>query len=273
MKGLAQKIISDKELEKKAFLYLKRQLDEETAKPSGKRDYDKIAVLTNELCELSDGLDQSSDIVGQKQRLYSKISEYNAGKNKASVRTLRKIIPIICAAAIVFAANCISVSAWNMNIFSLAVELTQGGVKIDFGNKSEEIVLPTSENDPYGIIGKCEEMDITAETPHYLPEGFMLVCMESDKNDYMDYILFTFENGSEKISLSYQYFHDGDLSNICILSDEHNISEITVCGHQAIVSKEDNQMNLIFNSGYCVIDIFTQNVDYAECDKIVNSIK
>lgn len=175
MKGLAQKIISDKELEKKAFLYLKRQLDEETAKPSGKRDYDKIAVLTNELCELSDGLDQSSDIVGQKQRLYSKISEYNAGKNKASVRTLRKIIPIICAAAIVFAANCISVSAWNMNIFSLAVELTQGGVKIDFGNKREEIILPTSENDPYGIIGKCEEMDITAETPHYLPEGFMLV--------------------------------------------------------------------------------------------------
>lgn len=160
-----------------------------------------------------------------------------------------------------------------MNIFSLAVELTQGGVKIDFGNKREEIVLPTSENDPYGIIGKCEEMDITAETPHYLPEGFMLVCMESDKNDYMDYILFTFENGSEKISLSYQYFHDGDLSNICIPSDEHNISEITVCGHHAIVSKEDNQMNLIFNSGYCVIDIFTQNVDYAECDKIVNSIK
>ena len=146
MNGLAQKIISDKELEKKAFLYLKRQLDEETAKPSGKRDYDKIAVLTNELCELSDGLDQSSDIVGQKQRLYSKISEYNAGKNKASVRTLRKIIPIICAAAIVFAANCISVSAWNMNIFSLAVELTQGGVKIDFGNKREEIILPTSEN-------------------------------------------------------------------------------------------------------------------------------
>ena len=84
-----------------------------------------------------------------------------------------------------------------MNIFSLAVELTQGGVKIDFGNKSEEIVLPTSENDPYGIIGKCEEMDITAETPHYLPEGFMLVCMESDKNDYMDYIL---------LKLLFQYF-------------------------------------------------------------------
>ena len=88
MKGLAQKIISDKELEKKAFLYLKRQLDEETAKPSGKRDYDKIAVLTNELCELSDGLDQSSDIVGQKQRLYSKISEYNAGKKRMAVPDL-----------------------------------------------------------------------------------------------------------------------------------------------------------------------------------------
>lgn len=274
MKELAQKITSDKDFEKNAFEYLKKQLDEENIKPSGKRDYDKIAALTAELCELSDGSGQTADdFKSQKRKLYKKVSEYDTKKNRASIKAFRKVIPILCTAAVMLVANCVSVMAWNMNVFSLVVELTQGGVSIDFSNEKDKITLPTSEDDPYGITGKCEEMNIFVETPHYLPDGFTLVDFESELNDFADYIGFTFEKGSQKISISVQNYHDGDLSNVCIPSDDHNISEITICNHQAILSKEENQMNLIFNSGSCVINIFTDDVDYEECDKIINSIR
>lgn len=204
-----------------------------------------------------------------------KLEELKAIQNREKKHFhMPKLLTGLAAACIMLVfTNVISVSAWNMNIFSLFVEFTQGGAKINFGQDKEEIILPTSESDPYGIIGKCEEMDMVVETPHYLPDGFILTCYESERNDYADYIGFTYEKENQLISISFQNYHDSNISDICIPSDKHNISEITVNGHQAIISKEDRQMNLIFNSDSYVINIFTEKVDYEECDKIIKSIR
>ena len=273
MKELAQKITSDKDFEKNAFEYLKKQLDEENIKPSGKRDYDKIAALTAELCELSDGSGQTADdFKNQKRKLYKKVSEYDTKKNRASVKAFRKVIPILCTAAVMLAANCVSVMAWNMNVFSFVVELTRGGVSIDFSNEKDNITLPTSEDDPYGIIAECAKYDIYTETPHYLPEGFELTLSTNNVSDYSNDVKFVYTKGKQSITFDVTRYW-GEVGQIGIPSDKYNIIETDVNGYPAVISKEDNQFTLACQIDKTVIFIFTQDVDYSECDKIVASLK
>lgn len=64
------------------------------------------------------------------------------------------------------AANFISVAAWDMNIVSAVIKLTKGGFSVDFGeSEKNKIVLPTTEDDPYGIIAECAKYNIYFETP------------------------------------------------------------------------------------------------------------
>lgn len=274
MKKLAQDITSDKDFEKNAFLHLKKQLDEETAKPRSKRNYDKITVLTAEICELTDGdSEPHDDLQVGRQKLYNKISEYDRKKNKTSVRTLRKMLPVLCAAAVMLAANCISVMAWDMNIISAVIEFTQGGFSVDFGKNEHEVIeLPTSEDDPYGIIAECAKYDIYPETPHYLPEGFELSMSTNNVSDYSNDVKLVYTKGKESITFDVTRYWD-EVGQIGIPSDKYNITETTVNGYPAIISKEDNQFTLAYQIDKTVIYIFTQDVDYAECDKIVASIK
>lgn len=274
MKKLAQDITSDKNFEKNALLYLKQQLDDETAKPISKRNFDKIAVLTAAICELTDGDSEPyDDLQVGRQKLYNKIYEYDRKKKTTSVRTMRKMLPVICAAAVMLAANCISVLAWDMNIISAVIEFTQGGFSVDFGKNEHEVIeLPTSEEDPYGIIAECAKYDIYPETPHYLPEGFELSLSTYNVSDYSNDVKFVYTNGKKSITFDVTRYWD-EVGQIGIPSDKYNIIETTVNGYPAIISKEDNQFTLAYQIDKTVIYIFTQDVDYAECDKIVASIK
>ena len=203
----------------------------------------------------------------------AKLKELKAMQEKEKKRFhMPKWLTGLAAACIMLIfTNVISVSAWNMNIFSIVVKFTQGGAKINFGQDKEEIVLPTSESDPYGIIGKCEEIGITVETPHYIPDGFILTEIGTDTdNPQRKYICFAYEKENQLISITMDDFM-GD--TVGIPSDHHNISEREICGHTAIISKEDNQMISIFRSGNFYVSIGTINVDYTECDKILDSIQ
>lgn len=274
VKLIVQKIIADKEYEKNTFRYLKNELDRECNKSENTRDYNKVNELTAAMCELVDGNSAQQDIleVG-KQKLYNKISEYNQHRNRTSVRILRKMIPVLCAAVVVLAANCISVMAWNKNIISAVIEFTQGGFSVDFGkNEYEVIELPTSEDDPYGIIAECAKYDIYPETPYYLPEGYNLYLTTNHVSDYSNRTKFVFRNGEKSITFDVERYWN-EVGQIGIPSDHYNITETTVNGHTAIISKEDNQFTMVYQVDKTVIMIFTQDVDYTECDKIVASIK
>ena len=58
-----------------------------------------------------------------------------------------------------------------------------------------------------------------------------------------------------------------------IPSDKHNLSELKINGHDAVMSREDNQMIVVFGWGDSMLTLMTQDVDYDECDKILKEIR
>ena len=268
MKDLADKINDDKEFTVEAYSYIKTELDRETSKPVGKRDFDRIEQLTSQLAELSgDGYTTDNT-----DRLYERIRSYDRAAKKP-VNIFKRFIPALCCFVIIFTANCVSVAAWDMNIVSALIEFSKGGFAVDFGKPKEEIHLPTSENDPYGFIAKLAEYDIEFETPHSIPEGFVLTEFETNVNEPVaNLVVFHYEKGNQKFILSYERFWN-DVPKIVIPSDHYNISEIDINGSKAIISKADNQYTVTYQKEQTVFVMFSVDISYDECEKIVASIK
>lgn len=267
MNELADKINADKEFTMEAYRYIKSELDKETAKPLHKRDFDRIEQLTAQLAELSG--DKPSD---NTDSLYRQIREYERTAKKP-LNIFKRFVPVLCCFVLVITANCVSVAAWNMNIISAVIKFTQGGFSVDFGNQPEKIVLPTSEDDPYGLIAKLAEYDIEFETPHYIPDGFELEHTSSNTNkNVSSMVRFIFKKGNQSISFDFEVYQN-DVGQIGIPSDHYNISETEINGYPAIVSKEDNQYTITYQKDKTVFFMFADGVPYDECEKIVESIK
>lgn len=269
MKDLAEKINADREFTMEAYNYIRSELDKETTKPLRKRDFDRIEQLTAQLNELTG--DNSDSEQPDTSELYKRIRNYEK-TSKKPFSVMKRFAPVLCCMVLVLAANCITVLAYDMNIISAVIKFTQGGFSVDFGNQPEKIVLPTSEDDPYGLIAKLAEYDIEFETPHYIPEGFTLSRIGNNENSSATSVTFDFYNGEQSINISYDKFHN-EVGQIGIPSDHYNISETEVNGSPAIVSKEDNQYTITFQKDKTVFFMFTQDVPYDECEKIVESIK
>ena len=270
MKDLAEKINADKEFTMEAYNYIRSELDKETAKPLRKRDFDRIEQLAAQLNELTG--DNSDSEQPDTSELYKRIRNYEK-TSKKPFSVMKRFAPVLCCMVLVLAANCITVLAYDMNIVSAVIKFTQGGFSVDFGNQPEKIVLPTSEDDPYGLIAKLAEYDIEFETPHYIPDGFVLTYVDTNVNEnYANTVRFIFRKNKQTISIDYVRYWN-DVGQIGIPSDHYNISETEVNGSLAIVSKEDNQYTITFEKDKTVFFMFTQDVPYDECEKIVASIK
>ena len=161
-----------------------------------------------------------------------------------------------------------------MNIVSAVIEFSRGGFAVDFGKNEHEVVeLPTSENDPYGFIAKLAEYDIEFETPHYIPEGFVLTEVSTNVDEgFANTVRFLYEKDKQCLSLAFKRFYD-EIPDIGIPSDHYNISETEVNGSPAIVSKEDDQYTITYEKDKIVFVMFSVDVPYDECEKIVVSIK
>lgn len=267
MKELADKINTDKKFTVEAYSYIKTELDRETSKPVRKRDFDRIEQLTLQLAELS-----GDDTSNNTDKLYERIRNYERATKKP-VHIFKRFIPALCCFVLVFTANCVSVAAWDMNIVSAVIEFTKSGFAVDFGKPKEEIHLPTSDDDPYGFIAKLAEYDIEFETPHYIPEGFVLTRIDTNINEnYADEVCFIFEKGKQNFSISYTKYHN-EIPKILIPSDHYNISETEVNGSPAIISQEDDQYNIVYLNEKAKFCMFFAEVPYSECEKIVASIK
>ena len=270
MKDLAERINADRGFTSEAYNYIKNELDNETKKPLRKRDFDRIEQLTAQLGELTGDNDKSAE--PDTEKLYKRIRDYEK-KSKKPLGVIKRFAPVLCCMALVLAANCVSVFAFDMNIVSAVVELTEGGFFVDFGNKPEEIILPTSEDDPYGFIAKLAEYDIEFETPHYIPEGFVLTEVGTNVNEgYANSVVFHYTNGKQSFVLAYdRYFKE--IPKIGIPSDHYNLSEREVNGSNAVIAKEDNQYTITYEKDKTVFFMFSVDVPYDECEKIVDSIK
>ncbi|MDE6501242.1 MAG: DUF4367 domain-containing protein, partial [Ruminococcus sp.] len=143
----------------------------------------------------------------------------------------------------------------------------------DFGKQPEEIYLPKSEDDPYGFIAKLAEYDIEFETPHYIPDGFVLTEIDTNIDENVgNTVRFIYWNGKQNFSIDFTSYCDY-VPKTFIASDHYNISETEVNGSPAIVSKEDNQYTITYQKNKTVFFFFSQDVPYEECEKIVASIK
>ena len=243
---------------------LESMLNEELSKPENEIDYDLVDQLVTGTLEARCISLTETDIEDKRRVLYERNRKANCFKMP------KWFISAAAACLVLVCGNIYTVSAWDMNVFSFIVEFTKGGAIIDFSGTPDEIVLPTSEDDPYGILEVCRENGINIETPHYLPDRFILTYLETDPEKR--YICMTYKknkNDKEFINLTFSGFNERFL----IPSDEHNLSEIKINGHDAVMSREDNQMVVVFSSSDSMLTIMTQDVDYDECDKILENIK
>lgn len=270
MTYLAEKINSDKDFKEKACEHIRSELDKEISKPIHRRNFDRIEQLTSELSELTES--ESDSEAADTSKLYERIRSYEKASAKP-LNVFKRFAPILCCVVLVLTVNCISVLAYDMNIVSAVIKFSKGGFTVDFSkNNVEEIVLPTSEDDPFGFNAKLAEFGIEFETPHYIPEGFSLSRIENNDNSNATSVTFDFYNGEQSINISYDKFHN-EIGQIGIPSDHYNISETEVNGSPAIVSKEDNQFTITYQKDKTVFFMFTRDVSYDECEKIVESIK
>ena len=152
---------------------LESMLNEELSKPENEIDYDLVDQLVTGTLEARGISLTESDIEDKRRDLYERNRKANCFKMP------KWFISAAAACLVLVCGNIYTVSAWDMNVFSFIVEFTKGGAIIDFSGTPDEIVLPTSDDDPYGMIAKCAEIGIKTETPHYIPDGFILKEVDS----------------------------------------------------------------------------------------------
>lgn len=269
-KDIIKQVLNEADsFQSKSTAELREMLDKELSKSDDETDYGLVDELTTAIIE-SDGKNRLTvDIYKEMDKLHGRIP-----RNNKILHCPKWAIGLSVACVMLICANCISVAAWDMNIFSAVIRFTNGGFSVDFGeNEKDAIKLPTSDDDPYGIIAECAKYDIYPETPHYIPNGFVLTDIDSNVNeDYANTVRFIYRNGKKNFSIDYtKYWNETD--QIGIPSDHYNISETKVNGSPAIVSKEENQYTITYQKGKTVFFMFADGLPYDECKKIVESIK
>lgn len=270
---LQKRLLEDNEIEYKYLCELKSELDKEINKPIKKRDLNKIEELTRSIRELTDS---EQSIRQRNEEGISSIMERAANERRAGRFRFRRLATALCVCFVaVIGLNIVSFHAWGTNIVSALVEIKKGTISIDFVKQKHDVIdLPTSDDDPYGIKAKCAEYDLYPETPSYLPDNFELVRIEVNQRNWIKMIAFYYKNNSTTLVLQYQYYKDEqDESSINIPSDSYNITEEMINDHTVIISKEDDQFTATYMCDDIIHVIFSINLDYDECQKIIESFE
>lgn len=265
---ILEKIRSDSSLAEITAEELEKQLDDELKKPN--TDYDLVDELTAAVLEARGQTVEAIDVDSEISKIKRKTVKVNR-----RFKCPKWAVAFSAACLFLIGANCISVAAWRMNIFSAIVEMTKGGISIDFGKQDQEVIsLPTSENDLYGIKSKCAEYEIYPETPQYLPNGFELVDFQMEELDVSTDLMFFYKKGDVKLNISYEVYIDSDeIPSVGLPTDTYNLNETTINNHITYILKEDNQFTATYIYNNIVYTIFSDGLDYDECQRIIESIK
>lgn len=255
----------------KSTVVLLEMLDKELSKSDDEIDYELVDELTTAIIE-SEGKNR---LTVDLDKQLDKLKKRNT-KHRRIFNLPKWVVGLSAACIMIFCANCISVAAWDMSIISAVIQFTKGGFSVNFGESESNVdvvKLPVSEDDPYGIIAECAKYDIYFETPHYLPEGFVLTEIDSNVNEACaNDVRFIYWNGKKHFSISYTRYWN-EVVSMGIPSDHYNISETMVNGAPAIISKEDDQYTITYQKGKYVFFMFADGVSYDDCERIIESIK
>ncbi len=266
------KMTEQGEFTQQALRDLNRMLDEEMAKPHKERDYDRIAEISHACSAvMGDGEKEVRRIEEGFRRTEHKIFHPKITMHKR----IRVAVAAASAAAVLVGANVFTVTAYNMNLFSALVKITDGSFALN-PQPQETVELTVTAADPYGIKAECEKYGITEVlAPTYLPEGFTLGMLNQETiEDHLNSIDFTFYDADRNaIQILYNQWENETLhgNTPC---DDYNLTETEIDGNPAIISKEDDQYVLVFrNDTNLETKFWMEGVDYEECDKIIASLE
>ena len=98
--------------------------------------------------------------------------------------------------------------------------------------------------------------------------------IETEANKKYSDIIFYYNKDDTMLTFDFQQFYNSeDIPTIGIPSDTHNITEKEINGQTMYILEEENQFTATFLRNNMIYVIFSDGLDYEECDKIVNSIK
>ena len=259
---LIDAVLCDKETYERALKGLSDEIEIEMSKKSP--DYDKIARLSEEYCDIT-GV---SEIIKQreKEHINKILNEVSKLRQKRKHRTRKVLTAIAASVAVVLSANVVSTAAFGVNIFKAIVHKDEKGFSVEYTTE-EKLV------DPYGIKAECDKYNIHPESPEYLPEGFEVLEINHEDVGNEQIISFLYCKDEMSIGIYYDIFDNPEeINNIKYPSDYLDTSKIEINGYPAIVLKEDGQFTLSYARDNVLLSIFTVNVPYEECDKIIESI-
>ena len=268
--SLIEKLISDEDFDKNAAEEIKEMIIKERSKPESMQNYDEIAELSHAYSEIMGSEEKLTEMTEEGiNNVIAIADKQTAGRRFRHTRRFRITASMILASAAIIGANAMTVSAYNKNIVSTIIHFTKGGVTVNF----KETDINETETDPYGMLAECAKYDIYPEVPYYIPEGFEIDHINNNVDkEWCNRVSFVLKKDKESICFHFIRYWD-EVGQIGIPSNEHNITETTVNGYNAIVSKEDNQYTITFVKDKTVFFMFTNKVPYSECEKIVNSIR
>lgn len=257
-----------------AFLKeLHEKLDLELTKPIDERDFDRIEDLIEAITTM-EGTEQL--VQAQAAEAIPKLQQENH-RRKITLRKNRLKVMIPCAcAAVVLAANIWSVAALERNIFSATVNWFKGGFTLQM-SEPDEIVVPVTDEDPYGITEKCEEYGFTPLTPTYLPEGFALDDIITNTSSKSSSVLFYYRKDNflkDDALLNFHFTHynaNDTIPPVGLSSDGTPPEEELINGITMYTLKEDDQFSATFIYQNTVYVIFGRDLDYDECYKVISS--
>ena len=210
-------------------------------------------------------------VEASKSKLMNKIQE---SKPKNSIRLYKWLSVAVACAAVVVGLNAFSLRALGQNIFSAAYQFTKGGITIDMSNDNNDnnIELPVTSADPYGMKAKCAEYDMYPLTPTYIPEGFELTDLHEEKGSAISTIIFHYEKDDIILNFNYtMYSEERKILPIGIPTDTYNVVEEQINGHKMYILKEGNQFTATFLEENIVYLITAIDCDYDECQNVIES--
>ena len=258
-------------MKKEILSELNRELEAEISKPKNKRDLERICELNEMIFQLncSDNEAVQDSIEASKSKLMNKIQE---SKPKNSIRLYKGLSVAAACAAVVVGLNAFSLRALGQNIFSAAYQFTKGGILIDMSNGNDNIELPVTSADPYGMKAKCAEYDMYPLTPTYIPEGFELIDLHEEKGSVMSNVIFHYEKDDIILNFNFTMFSEGsEIPPVGMPTDTYNVVEEQINGHKMYILKEDNQFTATFLEENIVYAITAIDCDYDECRKVIES--
>lgn len=262
-----ERLLSDVDME--ILSDLKKDLAKEKNKPVEERDEKLISELEDMICKTEEEIISES----KKRSLEAVMKMLDEYKEPKHPKIYKRLYIAAACFLVVLGLNTASLKAFGRNMFSVAYQITKGGITISAEQSSDNDDVVVSESDPYGMKAKCAEYDFFPDTPSYIPEGFVLKNISEESDDYSDSIIFVYRKDNIKLNFYFTNYKTNDeIPPIGIPTDTYNVTEEQINGHTTYILKEDKQFTAAFIDKRIDYTIFAEGLDYDECQKILENV-